>query len=284
MDGPISIEPLSPTMAQDENYRRWWAKFLRSGASKADAIALLRMCVDTDLRPILSTIKVPALVLQAKDDRSNSLAQGQDLARRIPGSRLVEMDGCDHVPWGDCCDQIIQEVQKFIGKKPEAPVTDRVLATVLFTDIVGSTELAAEMGDTKWSDLLEDHHKRIRHELAVFRGHEVKTTGDGFHATFDGPGRAIQCAAVIRESTRQLGLNLRIGIHTGECEIRGESLEGLAIHLAARVSGMAAAGDIVVSRTVRDLVAGSGIEFEDFGVHSLKGIPGEHQLFRVTSA
>ena len=282
--GPISIEPLSPTLAQDENYRRWWAKFLRSGASKADAIALLRMCVDTDLRPVLPTIKVPTLVLQAKNDASNPLAQGQDLASRIPGSKLVEMEGRDHVPWGDCFDTIIHEVQKLIGHKPNAPVTDRVLATVLFTDIVGSTKLAADMGDTKWSDLLEEHHKRIRHELEVFRGHEVKTTGDGFHATFDGPGRSIQCAAAIRESTRQLGLDLRIGIHTGECEIRGGALEGLAIHLAARVSGLAASGEIVVSRTVKDLVAGSGIEFEDFGMHALKGIADEHQLFRVTSA
>ena len=140
------------------------------------------------------------------------------------------------------------------------------------------------MGDEKWSDLLEGHHDTVRRELDIFSGHEVKTTGDGFHATFDGPGRAIQCADAIRESTRQLGLNLRIGIHTGECEIRGESLEGVAIHMAARVSGMAAAGDIVVSRTVKDLVAGSGIEFEDFGIHALKGIPDEHHLFVVTAA
>ena len=279
--GPISIEPLTPSMAHDEKYRRWWAKFLRSSASKADAIALLRMSMDTDLRPVLPTISVPTLVLQAKDDRSNTFERGRDLAERIPGSIFVEMDCCDHAPWGNCSETIVREVQKFLGEKAGPRVTDRVLTTVVFTDIVDSTKLAADMGDTKWSDLLEEHHKKIRHELEVFRGHEVKTTGDGFHATFDGPGRAVQCADAIRESTRELGLNLRIGIHTGECEIRGDSLEGLAIHMAARVAGMASAGDIVVSRTVKDLVAGSGIGFEDFGSHALKGIPDEHQLFLV---
>jgi class 3 adenylate cyclase len=162
-------------------------------------------------------------------------------------------------------------------------VTDRVLTTVLFTDIVDSTQLANGLGDVNWSDLLEGHHEAVRRELEIFRGHEVKTTGDGFHATFDGPARSIQCAISIRESTRRLGLNVRIGIHTGECEIRRESLEGVAIHIAARVSGMAAGGDILVSRTVKDLVAGSGIEFEDTGTHTLKGVPDTHQLFRVIS-
>ena len=159
----------------------------------------------------------------------------------------------------------------------------RILGAVLFTDIVDSTQLAADLGDEKWSDLLGGHHEAVRRELEIFRGHEVKTTGDGFHATFDGPARAVQCAAAIRESTRRLGVNVRIGIHTGECEVRGQSLEGVAIHMAARVSSMAAGGDILVSRTVKDLVAGSGIEFEDFGTHELKGIPDEHQIFRVTA-
>ena len=159
-----------------------------------------------------------------------------------------------------------------------------MLATVLFTDIVDSTRLAAEMGDRDWSDLLESHHKAVRMELEVFRGQEVKTTGDGFHATFDGPARAIHCANAIRESTRKLGLNIRAGIHTGECEVRGNSLEGVAVHMAARVSGIAAGGDILVSRTVKDLVAGSGIEFNDYGAYALKGIPDEHQLFEVVTA
>jgi class 3 adenylate cyclase len=159
-----------------------------------------------------------------------------------------------------------------------------VLTTVLFTDIVDSTRLAANLGDERWHDLLEEHHGVVRRELEIFRGEEVKTTGDEFHATFDGPARGVQCALSIREATRQLGLTLRMGMHTGECEIRGNSLEGLTIHFAARVSGMAAEDEILVSRTVRDLVAGSGIELEDFGTQSLKGIPDEHQLFRVVAS
>jgi class 3 adenylate cyclase/pimeloyl-ACP methyl ester carboxylesterase len=281
--GPIAIEFTTPSLANDEKHRHWYAKYHRSSASKADAIALLRMGADIDLRAVLPTIRTPALVLQAKDDLTNSLESGRDFASRIPGSKLVEMEGKDHVPYGDCSKTIIREIQNFLGKEEKARVTDRVLTTVLFTDIVDSTQLANDLGDEKWSDLLEGHHEAVRRELEVFRGHEVKTTGDGFHATFDGPARAVQCANAIRQSMRQLGLSLRIGIHTGECEIRGDTLEGVAIHMAARVSAMAAGGDILVSRTVKDLVAGSGIEFEDFGMYELKGIPDEHQIFKVVA-
>jgi class 3 adenylate cyclase len=282
--GPIAVEFTTPSLVNDKKYRHWYAKYHRSSASKADAIALLRMGADIDLRPVLPSINVPALILQAKDDLTNSLESGRDFASRIPNAKLVEMECKDHVPWGDCSEVIIREIQYFLGEEDKVRVTDRVLTTVLFTDIVDSTQLANDLGDEKWSDLLEGHHEAVRRELEIFRGHEVKTTGDGFHATFDGPARAVQCANAIRQSTLQLGLALRIGIHTGECEIRGESLEGVAIHLAARVSGMAAGGDILVSRTVKDLVAGSGIEFEDFGTHALKGIPDEHQLYKVTSS
>jgi class 3 adenylate cyclase len=281
---PIGIDFTTPSLANDEKHRHWCAKFHRSSASKADAIALLKMNADIDLRAVLPSVNVPTLVLQAKGDLTNSLESGRDFASRIPNAKLVEMECEDHVPWGSCSEMIIREIQDFLGGEGKARVTDRVLTTVLFTDIVDSTQLAADLGDEKWSDLLEGHHEAVRRELEIFRGYEVKTTGDGFHATFDGPARSVQCATAIRESTRQMGLNVRIGIHTGECEVRGESLEGVAIHMAARVSGMAAGGDILVSRTVKDLVAGSGIGFEDFGVHSLKGIPDEHQLYKVTSA
>lgn len=282
--GPIAIDFTTPSLSNDEKHRQWTAKFYRSSASKADAIAMLRMNADIDLRAVLPSINVPTLVLQAKDDLTNSLESGRDLASRIPNAKLVEMDCKDHVPWGDCSEVIIREIQDFLGEEEKVRVTDRVLTTVLFTDIVDSTQFANDIGDEKWSDLLEGHHEAVRRELEIFRGHEVKTTGDGFHATFDGPARSVQCAVAIRESTRRLGLNVRIGIHTGECEVRGQSLEGVAIHMAARVSGMAAGGEILVSRTVKDLVAGSGIEFEDFGTHALKGIPDVHQIFRVTSA
>ena len=281
--GPIGIDFIAPTLASDEKHRNWLAKFYRSSASKADAVAMLKMNADIDLRAVLPAINVPTLVLQAKGDLANSLESGRDFASRIPHAKLVEMDFRDHVPWGDCSETVIQEIQNFLGEELEVPVFDRVLTTILFTDIVESTKLANDLGDQKWSDLLEAHHQAVRRELEIFRGHEVKTTGDGFHATFDGPARAIQCAASIGEATRQLGLDLRMGIHTGECEIRGESLEGLAIHVAARVSGMASKGDIVVSRTVKDLVAGSGIGFLDLGAHTLRGISDEHQLFKVTN-
>jgi len=279
----VSIDYTAPTLVNDDQYRHWLAKFYRSSANKKDALALLKAALDMDLRAILPTILAPALVLQATRDLVTPLESGRDFANRIPGAQLVEIDSDDHSPWASCSNDILREIGRFLGETSGTPVIDRVLATVLFTDIVGSTKLAAEMGDQKWGDLLEGHHKKIRHELEIFYGHEVKTTGDGFHATFDGPARAIQCAGAILDSTRQLGIDLRIGIHTGECEIRGESLEGLAIHMAARVSSMAAGGDILVSRTVKDLVAGSGIEFEDFGTHELKGIPDEHQIFRVTA-
>jgi pimeloyl-ACP methyl ester carboxylesterase/class 3 adenylate cyclase len=281
---PLSIEFTSPTLINDEQYRHWLAKFFRSSASKSDALALFRISLDMDLRAVLPVISVPTLVLQSSRDLTTPLESGRDFASRIPGSELVEIDSDDHSPWASCSGAILREIERFLGEASGTQVIDRVLVTVLFTDIVDSTRLAAELGDLRWSDLLENHHKKIRHELEIFHGHEVKTTGDGFHATFDGPARAIQCADAIQNSTRQLGLNLRIGIHTGECDIRGKSLEGVAIHMAARVSGMAAGGDILVSRTVKDLVAGSGIEFKDLGTHSLKGIPDEHQIFKVRSA
>ena len=282
--GPLVIEDLAPSIATDEKFRQWLGKFYRSSASKSDAAKMFEMSLRADVRPVLTSIGCPTLVLHATKDRVCSIEDGRYLAQNIPDAKLIELDTEDHVPYGDGAETIVREVRKFLGEEAKTNFSDRVLATVLFTDIVDSTRLAAEMGDRDWSDLLESHHKAVRMELEVFRGREVKTTGDGFHATFDGPARAIHCANAIRESTRKLGLNIRAGIHTGECEVRGNSLEGVAIHLAARVSGMAAGGDILVSRTVKDLVAGSGIEFEDFGSHVLKGIPGEHQLFEVITA
>ena len=282
--GPIAIEEIAPSLVTDEKFRHWLGKFLRSSASKSDAANMLKMSWKIDVRPVLTSISCPSLILHATKDRVSPVENGRYLALNIPDARLVELETEDHVPYAGGAETIVREVKKFLGEESKTNLSDRVLATVLFTDIVDSTRLAAEMGDRDWSDLLESHHKAVRMELDVFRGHEVKTTGDGFHATFDGPARAVQCANAIRQTTRQLGLSLRIGIHTGECEIRGDSLEGVAIHMAARVSGMAAGGDILVSRTIKDLVAGSGIEFEDFGTHTLKGIPDEHQLYRVVAA
>ncbi len=280
----IAIEYTSPSLANDEQHRRWLAKYYRSSANKADALKMFRTALEMDLRAVLPAISAPTLVLQSTRDLTTPLESGRDFASRIPGARLVEIDSDDHSPWASCSVDILREVERFLGEGIGATAVDRVLVTVMFTDIVESTRLATEMGDQQWSDLLDEHHKRTRHELDIYRGREIKTTGDGFHATFDGPARAIHCAASIRESTSRLGLNLRIGIHTGECEIRGETLEGVAIHIAARVSGMADSGEILVSRTVRDLVAGSGINFEDKGTHRLKGIPDKHRLFKVVTA
>lgn len=277
----VSIDHTTPSLANDEQYSRWLAKFYRSSANKTDALAMFKSALEMDLRAVLPTISAPTLVLQATHDLTTSLESGRDFASRIPGAELVEIDSEDHSPWASGSESILQEIGKFLGKSSGTYVIDRVLVTVLFTDIVDSTRLASELGDQRWSELLEEHHKRIRHQLQIFRGHEVKTTGDGFHATFDGPARAIMCADAIRQSIRQLGLDLRIGIHTGECEVRGGSLEGIAIHIAARVSGMAASGEILVSRTVRDIVSGSRIEFEDIGTHTLKGISEQYQLFTV---
>jgi len=282
--GPIAIDDIAPSLAKDEKFRQWLAKFFRSSASKTDAARMHKMSMSIDIRPALTSISCPTLVLHATKDRVCPVERGRHLAQTIPNAKLVVLDTEDHLPFVGSPDEIVREVQNFLGGESKTNTADRVLATVLFTDIVDSTQLASSMGDVNWSDLLEAHHKAVRAEFDIFRGQEVKTTGDGFHATFDGPARAIQCAAAIRESTRQLGLNLRIGIHTGECEIRGESLEGIAIHMAARVSGMAVGGDILVSRTVKDLVAGSGIEFKDFGTYFLKGIPDEHQLYKVVAA
>ena len=278
---PIAIEHTSPSLVGDEKYRQWLSKFYRSSASKTDAMAVLRMNLDIDLRPVLPSITSPVLALQANGDLTTPFELGRDFADRIPGARFVPLDSEDHTPWASCSDAIIREVQLFLGEAQKPAIIERVLTTVLFTDIVDSTRLAAAMGDQEWSDLLEAHHAAVRRELEIFRGNEVKTTGDGFHATFDGPARAVQCASAIRAATHQLGLDLRIGVHTGEVEIRDEEMEGVAIHFAARVSGLAGKGEILVSRTVKDLVAGSGLEFEDFGTHEFKGIPDSHQIYRV---
>lgn len=280
--GPIAIDLLAPSLSEDAKFRHWLGKFYRSSASKSDAVKLVRMNMEIDLRAVLPTINVPTLVFQAKDDRTTLPEAGRDLARRINGSKLVELDTSDHLPWVGCSEEIVDEIRHFHGGNPRPHTVNRMLTTVLFTDIVDSTQLAANLGDMRWRDLLEEHHKAVRRELEIFRGEEIKTTGDGFHAIFDGPARGVQCAFSIREATRQLGLTLRLGLHTGECEIRNDSLEGLAIHIAARVSAKASRDEIVVSRTVKDLVAGSGIVFEDIGSHTLKGIPDTHQLFKVT--
>ena len=279
--GPLAIELFAPSVAHDQRFRDWWARLLRLAASPATAIALLRMLDDIDVRPVLPTIRVPTLVLHCTGDRAVNVENGRYLGRHIPNAKYVELPGADHFPYVGDTDAILAEIEEFLTGARHAPEADRVLATVLFTDIVGSTAHAAGMGDQRWRDLLGSYQALVRGELARSRGREVKTLGDGFLATFDGPARAIRCACAIRDSVRPLGIEIRAGLHTGECELMDDDVGGIAVHIGARVAASAAPGEVLVSSTVKDLVAGSGLGFADRGTHHLRGVPGEWRLFAV---
>jgi class 3 adenylate cyclase len=268
-------------MMMDARFKQWWARLLRMSASPATAAALTRMNSEIDVRHILPAIKVPTLILHAENDRTIHVEQGRYLARHIAEAKFVSLPTAEHLPWVGSAEIILDEVEEFLTGIRTRPGIDRVLSTVMFTDIVGSTDLAVRLGDQRWRDLLEAHHAAVRQTLSVFRGREVDTAGDGFYATFDGPARAIHCARAIRDAVRKLGLSIRIGLHTGECEIKGDKLVGIAVHIGARIAAKATAEQILVSQTVRDLVAGSGIEFHDYGRHALKGIPQAWHLYAV---
>jgi pimeloyl-ACP methyl ester carboxylesterase len=276
-----SLPNFAPSKANDAALQQWWGKFERLGASPSAAIALMRMNREIDISGILHSIQVPTLVLHLTDDTLVSVEGGRELAAGIPHARLVEFPGTDHLLFLDAGDWILAEMREFLTGSRSSSVTDRVLATVVFTDIVGSTARADSRGDLAWCDLLETHDKTVRQELSRFRGKEVKTLGDGFLATFDGPARAIHCAGAIRDSLQRLDVPVRIGVHTGEVELTDDDVRGIAVHIASRVARLGGADDVLVSRTVKDLVAGSGIKFENFGTHALKGIPDEWQIFRV---
>jgi len=273
------IEYFVPSAAGDPSFREWWGRFERLSMSPGAAVESLRVNFEIDVRDILPSVRVPTLVVRHEGDYVPREAQ-RFLAERIPDSRYVELPGSDHFAWRKE-DGATQEVQEFLTGERSAPETERTLATILLTDIVGSTDRAAELGDQQWRELLDHHDALIDRELGQFRGHLVNTTGDGIQATFDGPARAIRCAAAITDAVREIGLEVRAGLHTGEVEIRGDQLAGIAVHTAARVSSLADPGEVLVSRTVKDLVAGSGIRFSDRGSHVLRGVPGEWQLFAV---
>ena len=249
-------------------------------ATPYDAIAFMRMAFEIDVRHVVPTITTPTLIVHREGDLICRVGNGRWLAEHIPGAHYVELPGQNHIPWIDGED-ILDEIQEFLTGVREPAEPDRVLATVLFTDIVGSTVRAHELGDRRWRDLLERHNEIIRRDLERFRGREVDTAGDGFFATFDGPARAIRCAQSIVENVGSIGVELRSGLHTGECELVGDSVRGIAVHTGARVAAVASSGEVLVSQTVKDLVAGSGIDFADRGVHDLKGIPGEWRLYAV---
>jgi class 3 adenylate cyclase len=277
----ILLETAAPTLAGDAGFRRWWARYQRLGASPGTVLTMRRMLQQFDVRHVLGSIRVPTLILHRAGNRLVDVALGRFLAEQIPGARYVEVQGVDYFPFVGDADAILDEVEEFITGERASAQRDRVLATVLFTDIVGSTQRAAELGDRRWRDLLQRHHTSIRRELQRHRGEEVDTAGDGFLATFDGPARAVRCAQSIGDAERSLDLEVRCGLHTGEVERTAGKVGGLAVHIAARVMAAAGPGEVLVSSTVKDLVAGSGLSFQDRGVHVLKGVPGKWRLFVV---
>jgi class 3 adenylate cyclase len=277
----VFLSQVAPTRVADESFRQWWGRYERLSYGPGNALAYFRMNSQIDVRAILPTIRVPTLVLQRSDDVYRDPGQARYLAEHIPGAKLVELSGVDHLPYVGDSDAILVEVEEFLTGVRPPPEYDRVLATVLFTDIVGSTERASALGDRAWKVLLERHHALVRRELSRFRGREIDTAGDGFLATFDGPARAVRCAQAIVQAVQAIGIEVRAGVHTGEVELMGERVGGIAVHICARVAAIAAPSQVLVSGTVKDLVAGSGIEFEDQGTFPLKGVPDTWRLFAV---
>ena len=272
---------LAPEMADDERFCEWTGKLTRQGASPGAAVALRRMNRLIDVRHVLPSIHVPTLVLRRVGDQGAVIEASRYLKEHIPGAKFVELPGSAHFHFVGDADAFADEIQEFLTGERTVPVPDRILATVLLTDIADSTRRAAEIGDQRWRELLGDHNQLAKRAIARFRGRAIKSTGDGFLATFDGPARAVQCAFAIRQESRQLGLGIRAGLHTGEVELMGDDIGGIAVHLAARVAANAPADEVWTSRTVRDLVAGSGLVFSERGDFELKGIPGTWPLYVV---
>lgn len=280
----VELPALSPSLVDDDSYRTWWATLERASASPGAALAVFQALWETDARHVLAAVRVPTLVLHRSGDQAIKVEQGRSIAEQIPGAKYIELPGDDHIPWAGDADVLIDEIEEFLTGVRHGREPDRVLVTVLFTDIVGATERAADLGDRRWRDLITQHHLLVRQQLERFRGREIDTAGDGFLAAFDGPARAVRCACAIGDAVRQLGLRIRAGLHTGECEVIGEKLGGIAVHIGARVAALSAPDEVLVSSTVKDLVAGSGLRFHDRGVHSLRGVPGEWRLFAAERA
>jgi class 3 adenylate cyclase len=274
-----SLPIWAPSRQDDPTLQQWWGRFERLGASPSAAMAVVQMAFQIDITDILSSVHVPTLIIHCTGDTLINVDCGRFLAQHIPGARLIELPGEDHLFFvhqkiGDC-------IEEFLTGSISVAESHRVLATVLFTDIVGSTARAEEMGDQRWHDLLDAHHATVRRELARYRGSEIRSLGDGFLATFDGPARAVRCACAISEALHPLDIQVRCGLHTGEIETAGDDVQGIAVHIAARVSALAEAGETLVSRTVKDLVAGSGLHFKERGKHSLKGLQEPMELYAV---
>ena len=278
---PVGIEARVPSKARDEAFRQWWTRYLVRSASPSAVLALVRMNTLIDVRAVLPVIRVPTLVMHRTGDLALDVGGSRYMAQQIPNARFVEYPGVDHLPWTSDPEPVLGDIEQFVTGVRHAPEADRVLATVMFADIVDSTQRAAAIGDHAWTQELQQFYGLARRELERFRGREIDTAGDGYFATFDGPARAVRCAQNLTREVSQLGLTIRAGLHTGEVEVVGEKVGGIAVHIGARIAGHAAPGEVVVSNTVKDLVAGSGLQFEDRGVRPLKGVPGEWRLYRA---
>ncbi len=271
----------APSIAESDELTRQMIAYWRLASDTRAAVTIERLYSQTDIRQILPAIHVPTLLLHRVDDPTEPVEGARYIADRIAGAKLVELAGADYTPWAGNQEQILDEIEEFLTGMRRGPDPDRVLSTLLFTDIVGSTEKAAELGDRRWRELLEGHHERVRRQLLRFRGTEIDTAGDGFLATFEGPARAVQCANAIIAAIAPLGLQLRAGVHTGEVELIDQGIGGIGVHIGARVAALARPGEVLVSSTVKDLVAGSGLAFKDKGTHELRGVPGDWHLYAV---
>jgi pimeloyl-ACP methyl ester carboxylesterase len=279
----VTVEHFAPSRAGDARFRQSWARFERLAVSPAGAKALARVTYEGDARQTLPIIRVPTLILHRTGDLIAHVSNARYMAERIASAKYVEFAGADHCAWVGDVEGILSEIEEFLTGARRSADPDRVLSTVMFTDIVGSTEKLAALGDRRWRELLAEHHAVMRRQLGKYQGREIDTAGDGFLAAFDGPARAIRCANAIVGELRALDFEVRVGLHSGECEVMNGKLSGIAVHTGARVAAMAQSGEVLVSSTVKDLVAGSGIRFHDRGLHILKGVPGEWRVYRVES-
>jgi class 3 adenylate cyclase len=271
----------APSLMDKPDAAEQVASYFRASASPGAAAAIMKMNREIDVRNVLPAVHAPTMIIHRTGDRVSEVGHARYMAQQIAGAKLVELPGIDHAYWLDGGKVILDQIEQFLTGGLHAHESERMLATVLFADIVGSTERVAKLGDGLWRELLGTFHRKVREVLQQHRGREIKSTGDGFLAAFDGPARAIRCAGAIRDAVHPLGLEVRCGLHTGECEIVGNDLAGIAVHIGARVGGLAGPGEVLVSQTVRDLVAGSGLVFEDGGMHALKGVPNKWHLFRA---
>jgi class 3 adenylate cyclase len=278
---PIGLKILAPSVANDERMRQWYARHQRLSASPGAGVTLYRMNIEVDIRAILPTIRVPTLILHRSGDRLLPCQGARYMAEQIPAAKFVELPGDDHLAWIGDTEPLLAEIQKFLTGETPVLEADRVLATILFIDIVQSTQRATAIGDTRWRDLVDNYQQQVGKEVARLGGRVVNTAGDGVFATFDGPARAIKCARAVRDAVGTLGLAIRCGIHTGECVIEGNDVAGIAVHIGARVAARANPGEILISSTVKDLIAGSRVECLDRGSHVLKGVAGRWRLFAV---